>query len=376
MTDTSTSARPAGPGSSSSAESGPQMVPDPYASDPLHITITHNGAIFSGAANLRRFDSPTPAEIAAYIRSVYGDDPDGAHVHVVGEEPVVHLIDQALSDYGVYLTAELPEDAGTTPEETTVHEPAPPSPRHEDAAPTTHIPTVRPPSPLPVERPTLDADFNPGERPRGGWIIAAVVALVAVACAVALWWTVRGLFSPEPSLLDAHEPAHDVADTSPTLEAAPTKPAEPAEPEPEFIEQDGLQVQLPAGFTLEPDEDMWRAVGPDPNFRLQLSVDDRYNVPAQALAEQLRADIERDPEVELVETDGHSVTYLERAGDGSQALWKTWPAGAVQLSVGCHTRFEPTPVQRATCDMAMNSATFNPGNGQVEGEKGVVALDG
>ena len=76
------------------------------------------------------------------------------------------------------------------------------------------------------------------------------------------------------------------------------------------------------------------------------------------MAEQLLADIEADPEVELVDTDGVAVTYLERAADASQALWRTWPDGAVQLFVGCHTRLEPTVVQRATCRMAMESAAY------------------
>ena len=117
-------------------------------------------------------------------------------------------------------------------------------------------------------------------------------------------------------------------------------------------------MQLPAGFGLEADDGMWRATGGDPDFRLQIAVEHLYQLPAQTMAEQLLADIEADPEVELVDTDGVAVTYLERAADGSQALWRTWPDGAVQLFVGCHTRLEPTVVQRATCRMAMESAAY------------------
>ena len=124
------------------------------------------------------------------------------------------------------------------------------------------------------------------------------------------------------------------------------------------LEQDGLSVQLPAGFGLDADDGMWRATGGDPDFRLQIAVEHLYQLPAQTMAEQLLADIEADPEVELVDTDGVAVTYLERAADGSQALWRTWPDGAVQLFVGCHTRLEPTVVQRATCRMAMESAAY------------------
>lgn len=310
----------------------------------LQVRVTEETTVFSGAANLRRCDAPTPLEIATYIRSVFGDEPHGAHVHLIAEEQVIHLIDQALADYGIHLTAELPSDE----------------------APTTTMPAVHTPEPLPVARP-LDTREEHESR-RAGWIIVGLVIVVAAACGLVLWWTFG------PSLDDDDETAQEPA-SAPPSSAAP-EPVPAPEPEPEVLEQDGLSVQLPAGFHIEEDGDMWRAVGPDPNFRLQLSVDERYNVPAQALAEQLREDIERDPEVELVGTDGHAVTYLERAADGSQALWKTWPDGAVQLSVGCHTRYEPTKVQQATCTMAMNSARFAPENRSSEADEGVVALEG
>lgn len=315
----------------------------------LQVRVTESATVFSGAANLRRCDAPTPLEIASFIRSVFGDEPHGAHVHLIAEEQAVRLIDQALADYGIHLTAELPSDE----------------------APTTTMPAV--PAPLPVARPRAD-NSEAHESDRGGWLIVGLVVVVAAACAAALWWTFG------PSLHDAHEPAPEpapeTAPVEPSAVAASTVVPSADAPEPEVLAKEGLSVQLPAGFTIEEDGDMWRAVGPDPDFRLQLSVDERYNVPAQALAEQLRADIERDPEVELVGTDGHSVTYLERAADGSQALWKTWPDGAVQLSVGCHTRNAPTKVQQATCTMAMNSARYVPEKRSSEGEEGVVALEG
>lgn len=314
-----------------------------HDTDTLQVRVTEEATVFSGAANLRRCDAPTPLEIATYIRSVFGDEPHGAQVHLIAEEQVIHLIDQALADYGIHLTAELPADE----------------------APTTTLPAVHTPEPLPVARPR-DTSEDPESR-RAMWLIVGLVVVVAAACGLVLWWTF------EPSLDDAHETAPEPA---PVESSSAVSSSAAPEPEPEVLEQDGLSVQLPAGFSIEEDGDMWRAVGPDPNFRLQLSVDERYNVPAQALAEQLREDIERDPEVELVGTDGHAVTYLERAADGSQALWKTWPDGAVQLSVGCHTRYEPTKVQQATCTMAMNSARFAPENSSSRADEGVVALEG
>ena len=332
----------------------------------LRVVITKQATTFSGAANLHRLDAPSPAEVARNVRSIFGPDPGGAHVHLVAQESVIHAVDQALADYDVHLTGELATDEW---ERSDAHEPeqasAASEPRHRLREEPDGIGPAEayPARPSPVRRPQpeqgLAGELAPDTDRRGAWVLAGVVGVVVLACAVAVWLTVRGLFGEAGADgtggggVDKHEA-----------------------PAPEVIEQDGLSVELPAGFTLEQDGDMWRAVGPDPNFRLQLSVDDRFNLPPETLAEQLRKDIALDDDVELVTTDGHAVTYLERAADGSQALWKTWPEGNVQLSVGCHTREAPTQIQEATCAMAMNSARFDGGNVQVEVDKGVVALEG
>ena len=196
----------------------------------------------------------------------------------------------------------------------------------------------------------------PEQEPRSGrWIIAGVVAAVALACAGVIWGlTSGGAQSQAPAREETEQPQPQAPAQSPSS----VQDEERAEQTSISIERDGLTVQLPAGFTLEADEGMWRATGDDPNFRLQIAVERLYQLPARTMAEQLLADIEADPEVELVDTDGIAVTYLERAGDGSQSLWKTWPNGTVQLFVGCHTRAEPTVVQRATCRMAMETAEY------------------
>ena len=100
-----------------------------------------------------------------------------------------------------------------------------------------------------------------------------------------------------------------------------------------MLEQDGLRVELPAGFTLAEDEDTWRATGLDPDFRLHMAVEQLYNLPAHTMAEQVLRDIEADPETQLVDTNGHSLTYLEFPGDGSEVLWKTWPHDNCQIFV-------------------------------------------
>lgn len=287
----------------------------------LRITATDASTVITGAANIHRFDAPTSREIAGTVRSVLGPDPHGAPVHIAADPQRLSELTHALADYDIDLTTEPLQPVAPTPDDT-------PEPFH------------RPPPPEQESR-------------SGVWIIAAVVAAVALACAAVIWGLTRGKSSGE-----AEPPPSQPPETQSTPVSSPAQEEEEAEQTSISIERDGLTVQLPAGFTLEADDDMWRATGSDPNFRLQIAVEHLYQLPARTMADQLLADIETDPEVELVDTDGISVTYLERAGDGSQSLWKTWPNGTVQLFVGCHTRTEPTVVQRATCRMAMESAEY------------------
>lgn len=285
----------------------------------LRITATDASTVITGAANVHRFDAPTSREIAGTVRSVLGPDPAGAQVHIAADPQRLRELTHALADYDIELTTE----------ELLLHDP-------------------------PTD--TFRAVPDEPQSQSNAWIIAAVVAVVALVCAGVIWAQTRG-DDAEPAAEGAPAPAPaPVADDAPPPgEAEQTSIGESPTVR---IEQDGLSVELPAGFALKADEGMWRATGDDPNFRLQIAVEHLYQLPSQTMAEQLLADIEADPEVELVDTDGVSVTYLERAGDGSQSLWRTWPDGAAQLFVGCHTRHEPTVVQRATCRMAMESAAY------------------
>lgn len=289
----------------------------------LRITATDASTVITGAANIHRFDAPTSREIAGTVRSVLGPDPHGAPVHIAADPQRLSELTHALSDYDIELTTEPLQPVAPTPDDT-------PEPFH------------RPPPPEQESR-------------SGVWIIAAVVAAVALACAGVIWGLTSG---KTQSSGEEEPPPSQPPETQSAPVSSPVQEEERAEQTSISIERDGLTVQLPAGFTLEADDDMWRATGSDPNFRLQIAVEHLYQLPARTMADQLLADIETDPEVELVDTDGISVTYLERAGDGSQSLWKTWPNGTVQLFVGCHTRAEPTVVQRATCRMAMESAEY------------------
>ena len=254
----------------------------------LRITATDASTVITGAANIHRFDAPTSREIAGTVRSVLGPDPHGAPVHIAADPQRLSELTHALADYDIDLTTEPLQPVAPTPDDT-------PEPFH------------RPPPPEQESR-------------SGVWIIAAVVAAVALACAAVIWGLTSGK-TQSPG--EEEPPPSQPPETQSAPVSSPVQEEERAEQTSISIERDGLTVQLPAGFTLEADDDMWRATGSDPNFRLQIAVEHLYQLPARTMADQLLADIETDPEVELVDTDGISVTYLEHAGDGSQSLWKT-----------------------------------------------------
>lgn len=304
----------------------------------LRITATDAATVFTGAANVQRFDAPSAREIAAYVRNVLGPAPGGAVVHVSASPARLRELADCLADYDVELVQEqLPAEA-----EPSEADPDPPTDTWEAAEP---------------------------DGGSGRFLLAGVVVAVAAATAAALYFTV--LRQPaDPRAAPPTSPAPPVS-TAPSSAAPPsatststgavdgmTRSSQSKSPMPETVrlERDGLSVELPADFVVEADGEMWRAVGGDPNFRLQLAVEEIGELPARTMAEQLVADIAADPDVELVDTDAHSVTYLERAADGSQALWKTWPEGRYQAFVGCHTRFEATASQLETCKKAMHSA--------------------
>lgn len=290
----------------------------------LRITATDASTVFTGAANVHRFDAPSSREIAGTIKTVLGPNPDGAAVHISADHARLRELEYALADYDIDLTTEQLDCA---------------------------------PAPLADDPPT--DSFPPVEHQSNGpvWVVAVIVALVAAVVAAAIYFTVSG-GDDAPAEVEAEVEAETEAEAEARPVPQVVSSASEAAPQTVMLEQDGLRVELPAGFALEADDGTWRATGEDPNFRLHIAVEHLYQLPAQTMAEQLLADIEADPETELVDTDGTSVTYLERAGDGSQALWKTWPHGQTQLFVGCHTRAEPTNVQRATCRMAMESAEY------------------
>ena len=305
----------------------------------LRITVTDGSTVFTGAANLHRFDAPSEHDIVAYAKNVLGPFPEGAPVHITASAERLARLEAAFADYDVALVMEelVGVDVGVDKQEP--HEPHESYVAEEDWGQTWL--EDEPEEPLPERN------------QRQLYLLGAALAAVVVLVGAGGVWAVRAWNAP-PASAQAEPPTTTVVTTS----EAPAP--EPAPPQTTVLEQDGLRVELPAGFTLAEDGDTWRATGLDPDFRLHMAVEQLYNLPAHTMAEQVLRDIEVDPETQLVDTDGHSLTYLEFPGDGSEVLWKTWPHDNYQIFVACHTRTAPTTVQQATCRMAFDSAEFSP----------------
>lgn len=116
-------------------------------------------------------------------------------------------------------------------------------------------------------------------------------------------------------------------------------------------------VTLPPGFHLEEVDSSVLAAGNDPDLRIYLASDPLYSIGADILFDELERLIAEDPQLSEPVRSGRTMTYVEEPGDGSRVRWTTWVEGANQLSVGCHTRVEPSVGQHAACSMAVGSFT-------------------
>ncbi len=356
----------------------------------LRITVTDASTVFTGAANLQRFDSPSGREIVAFIRNVFGPRPDGAHVHIAADPARLRHLEALLAGYDITLTTQelVPAPHGAA----MPGAPGWPGPPGHPGGPG---PSLRPGHPGAASPPTrtwssVSPQVRPyrraaavateGEKKHAARVIGTVVAAVSVLCVIVIAGT-GGLTLGGAGHTGAQDgPGEAPAPAAPSGQPAPP-PGAPGAPGPDapppgqpgapggppaaapptvVLQHAGVSVELPEGFRMEENGTMWRATGADPNFRLLVMVDDLPEMPPETMAEQLVRDVEADPETELISTDGHSLTYRESPGDGSEVLWKTWPHDQQQVFVGCHTRMAPTEEQRATCKMAMDSAVYDP----------------
>lgn len=121
------------------------------------------------------------------------------------------------------------------------------------------------------------------------------------------------------------------------------------------LDIEGLSVVLPTGFQATVEEGLVTATGEDPDLRILLAADSLFNVPAKALFDEIKAQVDKDPELRDVSEDAGRLHYIEDPGDGSVVEWTIWEDTGHHMSVGCHTRHDANAVQKAACRMATES---------------------
>lgn len=123
-----------------------------------------------------------------------------------------------------------------------------------------------------------------------------------------------------------------------------------------------FQVEVPYGYVLEEHDDSHLVTGPDPDIRIHIALDPLHGVDPELVRGEVGRMIAEDPGLEHApagEWKGRdAIDYSEDPGDGSTVNWATWFDADRQVSVGCHTRAEPTVVNKASCRNIVETLTL------------------
>lgn len=203
----------------------------------------------------------------------------------------------------------------------------------------------------------------------------AIAVMVLVVAGVS-WWAVGRkdaavAASTPDQAVEGASVASGSSDTAPNpdAEAQPESSAEGAgaeesgsrklRPGQQAIDVEGMSLVLPQGFRTSVEDGLVTAAGEDPNLRILLAADPLFNVPVDVLFTEIKEQIESDPALRDPVEESGRLTYTEDPGDGSRVTWMMWEDKGHQMSVGCHTKFEPNVVQKAACRMAAESLVKN-----------------
>ena len=337
----------------------------------LTVTVLDAATIYEGPETVYRYDLPGTGIVDGWalepvldqMEKVCDTEWPDVEVEVVADPSgtektlkAVEIVRRQLSATGVTVLEPEPLE--------------PPAPAH----------SVRsaPPTPAGQEE---SADAVPVERPRShrrrtgtsAWIPSGIdpfyiaIAVMVVLVAGVSWWAV----GRKDSASAASEAPASAAPTAHTDDAAGGPPTtEPAgsdgkdapgagdtglRPGQQAIEVEGMSLVLPQGFRTSVEDGLVTATGEDPNLRILLAADPLFNVPVDALFGEIKAQIDADPALKDASEDAGRLTYTEDPGDGSRVTWLMWEDKGHQMSVGCHTKFEPNVVQKAACRMAAES---------------------
>lgn len=334
---------------------------DDYSVD-LTITVLDTATIFEGPEAIYRYDLPGTAIVEGSALSgvidqvkkmfpapwpqlrvvVLADSSGGPMSH-----EAVKIIRRQLQVHEVMVT-----EPATVPATVRDTEPA-------TEAATTHLSVVEE---VPkYENYNEEAIIRPVDEPasffyRYKWLLISAVAAAAIIVLLVVWLLIRSS-NTEINEDDTTQPAPATTAAAPATTPVPTPADTPTTVAPAnvIIEGGGLRVMLPAGFSHVEEDGLVTATGDDPNLRILMVMDPLYSVPAHALFAEVRAHIDADETLSQPrEADGR-LMYVEHPGDDSVVSWTTWVEDDQQVSLGCHTRNEPSLAQRAACRMAAES---------------------
>lgn len=324
----------------------------------LTITVLDTATIFEGPESIYRYDLPGTAVVEGWALSgvmeqtqkllpaqwpevsiaVVADSSGGPMSH-----EAVKIIRRQLQVHNVALVDREPVAVGATYDE---------PPQREQREPREETDIVRPA----LEEETLLSRLldNKG--------LMAIIAGVVVVVIILVWLLLRGSGQQQQeALAGTVSVAATPGVTTPAVTtAAQTPTTSSSAPAHQSIEAGGLRVLLPEGFSHTEEDGLVTATGQDPNLRILMVMDPLYAVPANALFAEVRAQIDSDETLSDPHEANGRLSYIERPGDDSEVKWTTWVEDDQQISLGCHTREEPSMAQRAACRMASESIETIP----------------
>lgn len=315
----------------------------------ITVTIHPEVTVIAAETEFYRYDQPGPHELAEYCASIAGAPPGECRVNIAGEG--ADDVAAACRALGFQTEVLAPDSANEHPEPGEIGD----------------APFAQEPEWVDLEGPELSSLSElPGRGPREAAarpsvkFPAIVLGLAVVAVMAAGAWAIVTTTSASPTKIA--EPGHDTTQPSalPAEGPAPETSSPPAESSvtPTVLSHEGLTISAPTGFQLVDEGDMWLASGDDPDFRLNIAVDDLYGLPPDQLMQQVERDIADDPELTLINAGPDRIEYEQVAPDGSYVAWTTWVEEGAQISLGCHSRAEATTVHRAACAMANNTVDY------------------
>lgn len=323
----------------------------------LTITVLDTATIFEGPEAIYRYDLPGTAVVEGWALSGVMDQAQKmlpaqwpeVTVAVVADysggpmsHEAVKIIRRQLQVHNVVIAEHEPAGAPARYEE-----PAE-LPRHYDTA------TEPEPDTADIIRPS-DEDESLLTQIAQSKGLVALLALLVVIIAVIIWALFRSPSQPAEEITTASSTSIPATPTAHAASTPSTSTSSAAAPVHHTIEAGGLRVVLPEGFTHTEEDGLVTATGQDPNLRIIMVMDPLYAVPVNALFAEIRAQIDTDETLSDPHEANGRLTYIERPGDDSEVKWTTWVDDGQQISLGCHTRTEPSMAQRAACRMAAES---------------------